>query len=166
MPVTLLIDLVDFAHHAGTHHGKIPVSEFERLRDYLAADGGELQYKVTGALDKDGKPVLQISLQGELTLRCQRCLGELGHVLDLSTVLRLAQSENELSRLDEDEAVDCILATRETDVRALIEDEIILSLPISPRHNENDCSIAALHATAVMTRDQPLAALSALKKLH
>src|SRR6187397_871398 len=75
----LIIDLLDFAHHAGAHHGKIVLSEFERLHDYLTADGGELQYAVTGALDKDANPVLQITVRGEITLRCQRCLGELKH---------------------------------------------------------------------------------------
>jgi uncharacterized protein len=165
MPERLIIDPVDFAHHSRAHHGKIALSEFKRLHDYLAADSGELQYAVTGGLDKDGKPVLQISVGGEITLQCQRCLGGFPHALDLSTVLLLAQDENELLRLDEDESVDCILATRDTDVLALIEDEIILSLPISPRHNEAECSIAPL-AEGGIARDKPLAALAGLKKLH
>ena len=166
MPERLLIDPVDFAHHARVHHGKIALSEFERLRDYLAADSGELRYAVIGGLDKDGKPVLQISVSGEIALRCQRCLGELRHALDLSTMLLLAQNENELVRLDENEPVDCILAKRDTDVLALIEDEIILSLPISPRHNEAECSIAALDGQGGIARERPLAALAGLKKLH
>lgn len=166
MPERLIIDLVDFAHHATAHHGKIAPSEFERLHDYLAADSGELQYAVTGGLDKGGKPVLQISVTGEIALQCQRCLGELRHALDLSTMLLLAQNENELLRLDEDESVDCILATRDTDVLALIEDEIILSLPISPRHNEAECAIVPLDAQGGLARDKPLAALAELKKLH
>jgi uncharacterized protein len=166
MPERLLIDPVDFAHHAKVHHGKIALSEFERLRDYLAADGGELRYAVIGGLDKDGKPVLQISVSGEISLRCQRCLGQLRHALDLSTVLLLAQNENELLRLDENESIDCILAKRDTDVLALIEDEIILSLPISPRHNEAECSIAVLDGHSGIARDRPLAALAGLKKLH
>ena len=161
----LIIDALDFAHHAGAHHGKISLSEFERLHDYLTADGGELQYAVTGALDKDANPVLQITVRGEITLRCQRCLGELEHKLDLRTVLRLAKNEHELALLDEDESVDCVLATRDTDVLTLIEDEILLSLPSSPRHNEGDCSIAGLEGRG-LAREKPLAALAGLKKLH
>jgi uncharacterized protein len=166
MPERLIIDPVDFAHHAETHHGKIALSEFERLHNFLASNSGELQYVVAGGVNKDGKPVLQISVRGKITLRCQRCLGELGHVLDLSTVLLLAQNENELSRLYEAESADCILATRDTDILGLIEDEIILSLPISPRHNEAECSFAALDGHGGVARDKPLAALAGLKKLH
>lgn len=68
----------------------------------------------------------------------QRCLGELVHLLDLQTVMLLA--ENELFRLDETETVDGFLAVSDLDVLALIEDEIILSLPISPRHREGEYS--------------------------
>jgi uncharacterized protein len=81
-------------------------------------------------------------------------------------MLLLAQNENELVRLDEDESVDCILATRDTDVLALIEDEIILSLPISPRHNEVECSVVPVDAQGGIAREKPLAALAELKKLH
>lgn len=68
----------------------------------------------------------------------QHCLGELVHLLDLQTVILLV--ENELFRLDETETVDGFLAVSDLDVLALIEDEIILSLPISPRHREGEYS--------------------------
>ena len=43
--MSLIIDALDFARHAGAHHGKIALSEFERLHDYLAANSGELQVR-------------------------------------------------------------------------------------------------------------------------
>ena len=166
MSLRLIIDPVDFAHHGGTHHGKIALSEMGRLHDYLASHSGELQYAVTGAVDKDGRNVLKISVWGEITLRCQRCLGELGHVVSVSTVLLLAQNEKELALLDEDESVDCILARRDMDVLVLIEDEIILSLPTSPRHKEAECSLATREGAAGVAREKPLAGLAELRKLH
>ena len=82
-----VIDALDFARHAGAHHGKIARSALERLQDYLIENNGELQYEVIGALNKDGRPFCKFPLRGAITLRCQRCLGELVHKLDLSTVL-------------------------------------------------------------------------------
>ena len=76
MPERFIIDPVYFARHARSHHGKIALSGLDRLHDYLATDSGELQYEVIGALDKEGKPVLQISVRGEIALNCQRCLGD------------------------------------------------------------------------------------------
>jgi uncharacterized protein len=45
-----------------------------------------------------------------------------------------------LFHLDETKTVDGILAVSDLDDLALIENEIILSLPISPRHREGECS--------------------------
>lgn len=166
MPVRLVIDALDFARNGGTHHGKIALTELERLQDYLADNSGEVQYGVTGALNRNAKPILQIVVQGSINLQCQRCLGKVAHVLNLQTDLLLAQDENELARLDEDESADCILATANLDVLALIEDEIILSLPISPRHQESECSIDK-RGSNVPAEEKPLfAALAALKNLH
>lgn len=79
-----------------------------------------------------------VTIKETINLHYQHCLGELVHLLDLQTVILLA--ENELFRLYETKTVDGILAVSDLDDLALIEDEIILSLPISPRHREGECS--------------------------
>jgi len=77
----------------------------------------------------------------------------------------LARDEHELSRLDEDESADGVLAIPNMDAMALIEDEIILSLPISPRHGESECSIGTMNWSDAS--EKPLfSALAQLKKLH
>lgn len=161
-----VIDTLDFAYKGGEHHGKIAVSDLERLQDYLVGNRGELKYKVSGALDRDGKPVLRIVIQGTISLQCQRCLGELRHVLDLRTDLLLTRNEDELSRLDENESADGILAIPDLDILALIEDEIILGLPISPRHGEGECSLSTLNRNDTAGAASLFAALTQLKKLH
>jgi len=161
-----IIDALDFARNAATYHGKIALSELERLQGYLAGESGELQYEIAGALNSNAQPILQISVQGLLKLRCQRCLGELDHVLDLETDLLLAENEKELVSLDEDESVESILAEPDLDILALIEDEIILSLPISPRHDDHECSIGGKSGPETAGESPLFAALAALKKLH
>src|SRR3954453_11387368 len=158
-------DALDFARNAATCRGRIALAELERLQDYLVENGGELLYEVVGGLNRNAKPILRVSTQGLLKLRCQRCLGELEHVLDLRTELLLAENERELACLDEDESVEGILAEPELDVLALIEDEVILSLPVSPRHDECECSVGSERGPKAA--EKPLfAALAALKKLH
>ena len=166
MTVPLVIDSLDFACNAEVCRGKIAIAGFQRLQDYLANNSGELEYAVTGALDANGRPVLRVDIQGVVSLQCQRCLEELEQVLDIHTELLLAQNEQELQSLDEDEFVDCILAQSEMDVLLLIEDEIILALPVSPRHEQDECMPGGREDGKAIREASPFAALAALKKTH
>lgn len=166
MPAPFVMDPLDFARNAGVLRGKMSVSCFERLRDYLTDDHGELKYSVTGVHEANSAPVLQIRVQGLMSVRCQRCLGRIAYGLDLHTDLLLAKDKSELARFDADASVDCILATPELDIIALIEDEIILSLPVSPRHGENECVIDKPERDNKAGEKSPFFVLAALKKLH
>ena len=166
MAVPLVIDSLDFVCKAEVRRGKIAIAGFQRLQDYLASNSGELGYAVTGVLDANGRPVLRVDIQGIVNLQCQRCLEELKHVLDIHTELLLAQNEQELQHFDEDESLDCILAQPDMDVLSLIEDEIILGLPVSPRHEQSRCTSGGREDGKATRKVSPFAALAALKKTH
>lgn len=166
MAVPIVIDSLDFACKAEVCRGKIAIAGFQRLQDYLVNNFGELGYAVIGVLDANGRPVLRVDIQGVVNLQCQRCLEELEHVLDIHTELLLAQNEQELQRFDEDESVDCILAQHDMDVLSLIEDEIILGLPVSPRHEQSECMPGGREDGKTTRETSPFAALAVLKKTH
>lgn len=166
MSARFVIDALDFVRNAGVHHGKITPAELERLQDYLTDSHGGIEYTISGVLDGDGNPVLRIVVKGTINLQCQRCLMGLAHELDLKADILLARDENELSHFDEDDSVDGVLAVPEMDMLALIEDEIILSLPISPRHPAGECSIGKPAVEAAVGKEHPFAALATLKKPH
>lgn len=167
MSACFVIDPLDFVRKAGTHRGRIPLAQFERLQDLLYHNHGEILYQISGLLDQEGKPHLHLKIEGEIQLCCQRCLGSLPHQLDIDNALLLARTEQELELADADDAIDAIPADDELNVLDLIEEEIILSLSISSRHNEGECEAlepAQQHATESQTPKNPFAALKALKK--
>ena len=169
MSVRFVIDPLDFVRKAGEHHGKIPLADLARLQDFLYENKGEVIYRINGVLDQNNKPHLHIQVEGELCLSCQRCLGSLKHMLDIKTSLLLVETERELIEADMDGAVDAVLATIEMDVTDLIEDEIILSLSISSRHDEGECEIHDPKRREVCEEansENPFAALKALKKIE
>jgi uncharacterized protein len=166
MSARIVIDTHDFVRFTRSLHGKITLDECTRLKDYLSDSRGKIEYKINGILDKNDKSILQVIIKGEINLFCQRCLGELAHTLNLKSTLFLAENKKELSYLDEDESVEVILATSDLDIIELIEDEIILSLPISPRHRVNDCSARELTNSYTVEKKRPFTALLKLKKLH
>lgn len=114
------------------------VSAFPRLaREFTQ---GELFCRVEGAMDARGALSLRLRVDGVAVLCCQRCLGELRHVVSVDHVLRLARDAAELERLDADPDCDAIPPGTRLDLVALIEDEVLLSLPLAAMHAESECS--------------------------
>ena len=170
MSVRFAIDSLDFVRNESVRRGKIHAAEFVRLQSYLYDGDGELTYTVNGLFNKNGKPILRLVIAGGINLCCQRCLGKLKHTLDLQADLLLARSENELQLYDENDEIDCILASEDMNIMMLIEDEIILNLSISSCHQKDECSLKSLNSSNQANDkaliDHPFAALATLKKTH
>ncbi len=113
------------------------VSAFPRLAPEFTQ--GELFCRVMGETDAHGGLSLRITIAGGLTLTCQRCLGALQHDVQIAYRLLLARSASELERLDADPDCDAILIEAALDLVALVEDEVLLSLPLAAMHAEGEC---------------------------
>jgi uncharacterized protein len=130
-----VIDGLEFAKAASRLQGAWPVGEFQRLRDALHSAAGTLRYELEGVPDEQGRPALHLKVQGELQLICQRCLAALEFPLRVETSLRLATTQAEVDAEPlEAEGPDCIVAGKAMPVQALVEDEVLLAIPIAPRH--------------------------------
>jgi uncharacterized protein len=91
-----------------------------------------------------------------MRLECQRCLGSLDFPVHLEVQLEFAPSEAEITAADDD--VERVVASREMSVAELVEDEVLLALPMVPKHEQ--CSAAAALGTdAKASAFQVLAAL-------
>ncbi len=130
---------IRFAREAASYSGEISLMEMDRLRDELADDRGRVAYHLEGAL-VGGRPALRVLVDANPTLICQRCLGSYVHSLHVEGVVFLARNDAELERWESnDPLLDVIVAEENMDVRTLIEDELLLSLPVVPRHEDEDC---------------------------
>ncbi|HEY6093348.1 MAG TPA: YceD family protein [Gallionellaceae bacterium] len=154
-----LIDSLEFARRNGELHGEVPVAELPRLDDMLASREGKIGYVLRGLHGKDGSPQLELVLEGECHLRCQRCLNDLLYPVKLVSRLKLVPDEAE-SDVDDDE-LDYIPAEKQMDVLSLLEEELLLSLPIAPKHESGECQIAA---EGLARSENPFAILAGLKK--
>lgn len=157
----LYIDSLDFSRRDGELKGEVPVSELPRMADLLSDFEGKISYLLRGLTGKDGHPQLQLSVDGACNLRCQRCLNPLLYPVKLVSTLRLV-NEDELDSADiEDDEVDSIPAEKRLDVLALLEEELLLSLSLAPKHSLGECQIAAEGLSRIKS---PFAALVGLKK--
>ncbi len=130
-----VIDGFEFATAGATQEGTLPLGSFPRLQDLLVSDVGDVRYSMHGVRDQRGRPSLELRVRATLQLRCQRCLAPLVYEVDEEALLALAGSQAEIDAepLDVD-SPDRVVAGKEMDVRALVEDELILALPYAPRH--------------------------------
>lgn len=148
-----LIDSLDFARNGQQINGEVPVAELPRLLDMLENTQGILRYTVRGGVDKQGNPLLDISMAGSCRLRCQRCLSGMEYPLQLDERLLLRDQASLDVLDDEEEEFDSILAESQLDVLNLLEEEILLSLPIAPRHEAGGCQ--AIDDGNVANADNP-----------
>ena len=93
-----------------------------------------LGYHLRGGRADNGKPCLRLSVKGSVTALCQRCLGPIQIPIAIDAELQLAENAREISEADDE--VDRVLASRNMDVAWLVEDEVILELPMAARHEE------------------------------
>lgn len=155
-----IIDSLAFVRDSGVLEREVAVSSLERLRDQLAMDEGVVSYRLQGLKGERGQPQLWLQAHGVLLLRCQRCLEAVSFELDVDSLLELVREEAELSQEDlEDDGKDFLPVSEALDVVALVEDEILLSLPLIPRHEV--CGLPAEKRAG--EQQSPFAALAGLK---
>ncbi|MDR2452105.1 MAG: YceD family protein [Candidatus Accumulibacter sp.] len=163
MPRRVVIDSLAFAREGGSLHGELPVAGLARLLDALSDSGGSIVYRLRGLTGPRNEPRLFLEVDGALIVRCQRCLEGIVHPVGIRSLLELVGDEKEPTQEEiEDDAKDFLVAEKELDVVALIEEELILALPVAPRHE--DCALPDAGDRLGETESvSPFAALAGLK---
>lgn len=156
------IDGLRFARERRQLEGTIAIAELPRLDELLLDRAGDVSYVLRGAVDRHGKPVLELSLSATLVLACQRCLGRLEYRLARDVTLVLFADDERLPDVGgEDPACEAIAASEVSEVGDIVEQEIILGLPIAPLHEAGACTPD--HAEHASQPESPFAVLERLK---
>ncbi|MBZ0222510.1 MAG: DUF177 domain-containing protein [Dokdonella sp.] len=146
------------------YSGTLPFSSMSRLRDALATPQGEARYHVEFDKDALGIAYLQLRVEAGLPLLCQRTLEVFALPVVIDERLGLiAREEDEAGLPGGYEPL--LVADGSIDLAAVIEDELILAVPVVPTRpgvplDWVDPSAAADEAPAPAN---PFAALAGLK---
>ena len=158
--VKRISDAFMFAKEGRVLEGTLAVSSLERLHDLLVEVSGDVSFQLQGFKSEHGELMLHLEIGGLLPLACQRCLKAIPFNLDVDSLLELIPEGADMSQDElEDDTRDFLPVAGELNVAELVEDEILLALPVAPRHEK--CGLPG--AADAGERINPFATLSGLK---
>lgn len=159
----LLLHLDRLSERPIVFEGTLAVAELPRVRDVVASDAGELHYNVSARLDGQRRKVVSCIIEGFVFLTCQASLEDFRHAVSIDERLVLVDREAELPPIEEEsDAEDYIVADGPLDILGLIEDAVLLALPMVPR--KPGLEEAPAKQPSREARESPFAALAALRK--
>ncbi|MGF1613756.1 MAG: DUF177 domain-containing protein [Gammaproteobacteria bacterium] len=163
-----LIFPLQFARSGRSLQGRIPVARMERLAESLYSTAGEMRVELRFRRGNKGCLCVEGLIQGELRLVCQRCLESLPWLAHCEVRLGLIPTATAQEYLEP--GYEPLVAQEDSPLplAPIIEDELILALPIAPMHPKDQCPGAdkadASGTSHFDTKDTPFAALNRLKR--
>jgi uncharacterized protein len=166
MPSERPLDAVVLARSEARVERDFPVAAFARLLDRLAEPAGHVNARAE--FRQAGRwPAARLVVTAEVVLTCQRCLGPVRRVLASDAEVVFAEEgAAELPEGSETVGGD----PHRLDFAALVEDELLLALPIIPQHDAGEvCTLPAgggdeIDASDTAQMRRPFAGLKDLLK--
>lgn len=139
----LMLPLAGFARSGANLQGDFPLADLARLRAQSVADVADVadaiaHFDATGSerFDATGHPQIWLHISGNcrLTMECQRCLRPAGIDLAFERDFRFVANEALAAVEDEESEEDVLVFVRQFNLRDLVEDELLMAIPLVPMH--------------------------------
>lgn len=168
------LDVESFAAEGSELNGHWPLRGFERLAELAMVEAdsalvGDVAWRVRGeqASVRGGSRENWVRLQGttELSMQCQRCLLPVRVPLEVDRQIVFVHGEAAAAELDAEREEDVLALSRALDLHELLEDELLLALPLVPMHDACPVPVTMIDATDPGPETtSPFAALESLKR--
>ena len=134
---THIINNIEFAQKELKLNDSIETIGLKRLAEMLALDEknkhlAAVHFELTSDCKRFRQPSLHLYIRAQLPVICQRCLGDMPITIDLHFDYLINNGEKNES--DDNDEFDWLEANHEMDLQELIEDELLLAMPISLLH--------------------------------
>ncbi|MDX1562814.1 MAG: YceD family protein [Gammaproteobacteria bacterium] len=129
-----LPDLVSLAERAKVLEGTIELSRLTRLAESLHSTDGHAKATIKLRLGRGDMLLMDLQCEAAVELVCQRCLEPVVHRIEERIQFAVAETEHSYAVLPEGIELVTLDGDR-LQPAALIEDELIVSLPLVPKHS-------------------------------
>ena len=152
--------------------GEVDPNSFERLATTLSAEHDQSNTQLNAELYRRNNVLhLAFTLTGDVWLTCQRCLQPIAIDLSDDYNIALLENDSQVRLIDEeqdylllDEIVTEQSPERLLPFKKLVEDEILLKIPMAPKHDDCEMSVEQFgEIPEEEENENPFAALASLK---
>ena len=126
-----------FARTGLQMEGDVPVSALKRLGEMLATTTGQVRAHFHFFMGEDALPLVSVRCSVNLSLKCQRCLGVYDELVSLEYTLAIVGHESQAQSLSS-QYEPFILNSEFITPGEIIEDELILNVPVVPKHDDQN----------------------------
>ena len=129
------VNFIEYVENGSVLHGNIPLAQFSRLCELTEGDEGHVEVRLAFQ-QEELQPVTAVgTAMTELKLACQSCLEIMSLPVAIQIDVALVSNENELAALPSD-SDGIVVEAPMVSLTDIIEDDLILVLPMVPRHEE------------------------------
>jgi uncharacterized protein len=138
--VATRLDVKALAEAGTVLSGQDLLSNYERLLEETGGQGAdrrvlwEVRGELREAAGSPGQVWLHLRAEVSLPLVCQRCMGPVDVALAVDRAFRFVATEAEAEVEDEAAEEDVLALSRDFNLKELLEDELLMALPVVPRH--------------------------------
>ena len=157
------VDFLKQVERNACFEGVWPVSRFERLAEAICNTRGDVSVRLKFGISA-GTQCLDGHVEAELVLRCERCLEAMTRTIASDFRFGLVSSEDEAELLP-GEFEPLLVNSTEVSLADLVEDELLLSLPIVARHEEACSELLQKHTKDEDVQQDTYKPFAALKDL-
>lgn len=141
IPLPRQVDVRKLVASGASIAAREPLASFRRLGAMLEGDAGDVEVQLRFFIDEQRLRRIDGEVHTQVQVLCQRCLRPMTVALDSQFAVAVVWSDDEAANLPRE--LDPYIAGEEPqDIRDLIEDELIISLPFVSYHEPGQCTAA------------------------
>ena len=137
-PLPRTLEVRKAAARGASVKGSLELAELPRFRPLLADDKGYVQAALAMSRDEEHHSIIEVEIEAEVSVICQRCLEPMTIPLASSNRLAVVWTDEQARHLPK--SLDPLICEEECALWDLIEDELILALPAYSYHPGGDCN--------------------------